>query len=70
APFSHASEELFENKMQHEDYTKLIICETEIADYINNIGDNFKKKYGDQYDITPELIWMIYDGKISPTKNF
>lgn len=70
APFSHASEELFENKMQHEDYTKLIICETEIANYINNIGDKFKKEYGEQYNITPELIWMIYDGKDITNEKF
>lgn len=63
APFSHASEELFENGRQHEDYTKDIICETEIADYINAIGAKYKLKYGAAYDITPELVWMIYEGK-------
>lgn len=63
APFSHASEELFEDGKQHEDYTKVIICETEIADYINAIGAKFKSQYGDSYDITPELVWMIYEGK-------
>ncbi|MEG0784990.1 MAG: HD domain-containing protein [Christensenella sp.] len=63
APFSHASEELFENGKKHEDYTKIIICETEIAGCIRDIGSNFKKQYGDFFDITPELIWMIYDGK-------
>lgn len=63
APFSHASEELFEKGKEHEDFTKLIICETEIADYINAIGTQFKAQYGESYDITPELIWMIYDGK-------
>lgn len=63
APFSHASEELFEDGKQHEDYTKVIICETEIADHINAIGAKFKSQYGDSYDITPELVWMIYEGK-------
>lgn len=63
APFSHASEELFEEGKKHEDYTKLIICETEIADYIKDIGTEFKKRYGDSYDITPELVWNIYEGK-------
>lgn len=63
APFSHASEELFEKGKEHEDFTKLIICETEIADYINAIETQFKAQYGESYDITPELIWMIYDGK-------
>lgn len=63
APFSHASEELFEHGKEHEDYTKQIICETEIADYIRAIGAKCKQIYGDAYDISPELIWMIYDGK-------
>lgn len=63
APFSHASEELFEEGKEHEDYTKSILFETEIADFINKIGEDFKSKYGDQYEISPELIWLIYDGK-------
>lgn len=63
APFSHASEDLFENGYKHEDYTKLIITETEIAEYIRAIGSKFKQKYGEPYDITPELVWMIYEGK-------
>ena len=63
APFSHASEELFEQGKEHEDFTKLIICETEIADYIRDIGEKFKQNCGDSYDITPELVWMIYEGK-------
>ena len=63
APFSHASEELFVNGRVHEDYTKKIICETEIADYINDIGKQFVDKYGEGYNINPELIWMIYEGK-------
>ena len=63
APFSHASEELFENGKVHEDYTRQIICETVIADYINEIGTQYKNKYGEFYNISPELIWMIYEGK-------
>ncbi len=70
APFSHASEELFEKGKEHEDYTKLIICETEIADYIRNIGKKFKKDLGEHYDITPDLIWMIYDGKDITNEKF
>ncbi|MBR2743448.1 MAG: HD domain-containing protein [Clostridia bacterium] len=62
APFSHASEELLENGVKHEDYTRSIIFNTEIGDYIRDIGKQFKLKYGDIYDITPELIWMIYEG--------
>lgn len=63
APFSHASEELFEHGKKHEDYTKEILLETEIADHIREIGQKFKEENGDEYDITPELIWMIYEGK-------
>ena len=48
APFSHASEELFENGKEHEDYTKLIVCETEIADHINAIGAKFQEQYGER----------------------
>lgn len=63
APFSHASEELFENGKKHEDYTREIIFETEIADYINEIGTKFQEQFGERYEISPELIWMIYEGK-------
>lgn len=64
APFSHASEDLFPEKKRHEDYTKDIIMNTEIADYINEIGKKFQKDYGEEYSITPELIWMIYNGDV------
>ncbi len=64
APFSHASEELFSDRRTHEDYTKDIICNTEIADYIEDIGKEFQKKYGNEYSITPDLIWMIYGGEV------
>ncbi len=62
APFSHASEELFVDGKKHEDYTKQIIFETEIAGYIREIGNEYKKQLGQEYDITPELLWMIYNG--------
>lgn len=70
APFSHASEELFEHGKEHEDFTKLIICETEVANYIRAIGEKYKRQYGDEYDITPELLWMIYDGKDVTNEKF
>lgn len=63
APFSHASEDLFENGQKHEDFTRIIITETEIAEHIRAIGSKFKQEYGESYDITPELVWMIYEGK-------
>lgn len=63
APFSHASEELFENGKEHEDFTKEILLNTEVGECIREIGNSFKQRLGEKYDITPELIWMIYEGK-------
>ncbi|MCK9217200.1 MAG: HD domain-containing protein [Firmicutes bacterium] len=70
APFSHASEALFDDGKEHEDFTKKIICETEIASYILRIGKKFQKenKVGSEYDITPELLWLIY-GEKNPELN-
>jgi len=62
APFSHGSEEVFPEGKEHEHYTYEIIKTTEIADYINEIGAGFVSKYGDEYNITPELICSIYSG--------
>lgn len=63
APFSHASESVFPEGMSHEDFSERIIKETEVAGCINEIGKSFKDKYGDEYNITPELICNIYSGK-------
>ncbi len=65
APFSHASESVFPNGLSHENFSERIIKETEIATYIREIGDDFKNKYGDEYNITPELICEIYSGEKS-----
>lgn len=62
-PFSHASEKVFSGKLKHEDFTEKIIKETCIADYINEIGLEYVRKYGENYNITPELICNIYSGK-------
>ena len=62
APFSHASESVFPEGVEHEDFTEKIVKETEIADYIREIGSEFKRK-NVQYNITPELICNIYRGK-------
>lgn len=63
APFSHAAESVFPSNMSHEDYTEKIIKETEIGDYITEIGEEFVKDYGEDYNITPELICDIYMGR-------
>lgn len=65
APFSHGTEVLFDNGFEHETFTKIIICETEIADIIKRIGEKFcvDNKVGDEYLFTPELLWCIYGEK-------
>jgi HD superfamily phosphohydrolase len=65
APFSHASEALFDDGAEHEDFTRKIICESEIAQYIGEIGAAFRKEHGlgSEYDIDPELLWLIYGEK-------
>ncbi|NLU53278.1 MAG: HD domain-containing protein [Clostridiaceae bacterium] len=63
APFSHGSESVFPDGLEHEDFTDNIILNTEIADYIREIGAEFVHKYGSEFDITPELICSIYHGK-------
>ena len=70
APFSHGAESLFLEGKEHEDFTKKIICETEIADYIKSIGRRYQSELGKKYNITPELLWMIYSGKDIVKKNF
>jgi len=63
APFSHGSESVFPDGLEHEDFTDKIIMNTEIADFIREIGAEFVHKYGKEFDITPELICSIYHGK-------
>ncbi len=68
APFSHASEAVFSEGLEHEAYTEKIIKETCIADIISEIGETFKEKYGASFDITPDLICDIYLGR-NPGEN-
>lgn len=63
APFSHASESVFPEGIEHEDFTEKIVKETEIAEIIRKIGEDFSAKYGPEYNITPELICDIYMGR-------
>lgn len=63
APFSHASESVFPDGVEHEDFTVKIVTETDISSIINKIGEEFAKKYGKDYNITPQLICDIYMGK-------
>lgn len=70
APFSHGSEALFDEGLEHEDFTNKIICETEIAGIIIKIGEEFcrEHKVGNAYKITPQLLWSIY-GEKNPESN-
>lgn len=36
--------------------TYVHITSTEVADYINEIGSTYAKKYDPEYNITPDLI--------------
>lgn len=65
APFSHASEAVFPNGKEHEDYTVEIIKHTIIADIILEIGQEYVSRYGAEYNITPQLICDIYMGNDS-----
>lgn len=68
APFSHASESVFPEGLEHEVFTEKIIKETCIGNYIREIGRGFCEKYGREYDITPDLICDIYMGR-NPGEN-
>lgn len=68
APFSHASEAAFKEGLEHEDYTEKIVKETVIGSYIQEIGDDFTRKFGKEYNITPALICDIYRGR-NPGEN-
>lgn len=70
APFSHGSEALFDGGAEHEDFTRKIICETEISQYIEDIGADFRREHSadESYAITPELLWLIY-GENNPELN-
>lgn len=63
APFSHASEAVFPDGLEHEAFTEKIIKETCIADFIREIGSDFQREYGSEFNITPELICDIYLGR-------
>lgn len=63
APFSHASESVFPDGLEHEHFTEKIIKETGIAGIINEIGQQYQAKYGVEYNITAELICDIYMGR-------
>ena len=69
APFSHASEAVFPEGLEHEDFTEKIIKETCIANFIREIGADFKAKHGSEFDITPELICDIYMGREAGEKS-
>lgn len=67
APFSHASEAVFPEGMKHENFTEKVLKETHISDIIKEIGKEYIEKYGEEYNITAELICDIY--ALNPGEN-
>lgn len=64
-PFSHASESVLPNGVDHETYTEKIVCTTEVGDIITDIGNDLVKKTNNKsVDITPNLICDIYLGRV------
>jgi HD superfamily phosphohydrolase len=63
-PFSHGTEDVLPDGLEHEDYTEAVIAHTKIAEYINEIGEGFNKKYGEEFCISPELICDVYRGRV------
>lgn len=63
APFSHASESVFPEGLEHEAFTEKIVKETCIASFISEIGNQFEEKYGSEFNITADLICDIYLGR-------
>lgn len=61
-PFSHASEDLFANGREHEDYTHDILFSDEMAAAIDVVNADFQKEHGTQFRISPEAIWLAYTG--------
>lgn len=62
-PFSHASEELFANGREHEDYTKDILFSPEVKRAIGVVNKSFQREHGTQFSITPEAVWLAYTGE-------
>lgn len=63
APFSHGSEDVFPDGLEHEDYSDKIIMETDISNYIKEIGNEFVQQYGQDFDIDSQLICSVYRGR-------
>lgn len=59
-PFSHASEDLFQNDLEHEDYTRDILFSAELQDAIGGVNRSFANEHGAGYEISPETIWLAY----------
>jgi hypothetical protein len=55
-PYSHASEDVLPKGIKHEDFTERIVINTEVGNFIREIGQEMIEKTGNQnFDITPEL---------------
>lgn len=66
-PFSHAGDDLFPEGLDHEEYSRRIIIQSEVGEIIDHIGSNLAAQYGPDYRITPELIGqVIVGGNLEP----
>ncbi|WP_165046228.1 HD domain-containing protein [Adlercreutzia sp. ZJ138] len=63
SPFSHASEDLFQEGRTHEDYTREILFCPELCNAIERVNQSFHREYDASYQITPETIWLAYTGE-------
>ena len=67
-PFSHAFEKR-EGGIEHEEFTRKILFDTEIREHIQAVSSAFLRENEisdedrDKYSITPELLWKIYQEK-------
>ena len=60
-PFSHAAEELFPDGMEHEQYTKMIIEETEISSYITEIGRTLQETLANRMNVSTDELIIKYN---------
>ncbi len=61
APFSHATEDLFPEKLKHEYYTKKIIEETVIAQSISKLGEKLHKELVEKLHFAAEELQTTLD---------
>lgn len=61
-PFSHAGDGLFPPGSDHEEYSRRLVVESDIASIITEIGDELHRHHPDEPRITPELVGSMIVG--------